>query len=47
MIDEDGHHRLLSTIYDLAALAPTDWPIGYGLTGGRPSKNWANSGGPL
>jgi DNA-binding NarL/FixJ family response regulator len=26
MIDEEGHHRLLSAIYDLAH-APTDWPI--------------------
>ncbi len=26
MIDEDGYHRLLSAIYDLA-LVPTDWPI--------------------
>jgi DNA-binding CsgD family transcriptional regulator len=26
MIDQDGYHRLLSAIYDLA-LAPTDWPI--------------------
>ena len=30
MIDEDGYHRLLSAIYDLA-LAPTDWPIVLGL----------------
>jgi DNA-binding CsgD family transcriptional regulator len=26
IIDEDGYHRLLSAIYDLA-LAPADWPI--------------------
>ena len=26
MINEGGHHRLLSAIYDLV-LAPTDWPI--------------------
>jgi DNA-binding NarL/FixJ family response regulator len=26
MINEDGYHRLLAAIYDLA-LAPTDWPV--------------------
>ena len=33
MINEDGYHRLLSAIYDLA-LAPTDWPTVLSLLAG-------------